>query len=289
MRMAVQSVMVPTAGLSTAAAKCAAFGRDDRAVVVRAESKSAVVACAMMACAIFCLGAPAVRAQTKAPAPLAPPQAVQKMPAVAGTQLDRVVAIVNDQLILDSDVDQERRLEALQPYHASTEPFSRDQAIERLIDRDLILQQVQLQPQDKISDSQVETELDALRKNIPQCKQQYDCATKAGWDKFLAANGFTEASLMELWRARMEVLRFIEQRFRAGIRITPAEVNEYYTKTMIPEYAKRGVSAPPVATVSTRIQDVLLEQKVSGLLADWLKSLRAQGSVVVLHPGEEAP
>jgi peptidyl-prolyl cis-trans isomerase SurA len=85
------------------------------------------------------------------------------------------------------------------------------------------------------------------------------------------------------------VLRFIEQRFRAGIRISPTEVNDYYTKTMLPEYAKRGVSAPAVATVSARIQDVLLEQKVSDLLGDWLKSLRAQGSVVVLHPGEEAP
>jgi hypothetical protein len=28
---------------------------------------------------------------------------------------------------------------------------------------------------------------------------------------------------------------------------------------------------------------------VSNLLTDWLESLRAQGSVVVLHPGEEAP
>jgi hypothetical protein len=28
---------------------------------------------------------------------------------------------------------------------------------------------------------------------------------------------------------------------------------------------------------------------VSSLLSDWLNSLRAQGNVVVLHPGEEAP
>jgi len=32
-----------------------------------------------------------------------------------------------------------------------------------------------------------------------------------------------------------------------------------------------------------------LQQRVSSLLNDWLKSLRAQGSVVVLHPGEGAP
>lgn len=74
-----------------------------------------------------------------------------------------------------------------------------------------------------------------------------------------------------------------------GIRITPAEIREYYTKTMLPEYAAQHVTAPPVRTIASRIQEVLLQQRVSKLLDDWLESLRAQGNVVVLHPGEEAP
>jgi peptidyl-prolyl cis-trans isomerase SurA len=44
-----------------------------------------------------------------------------------------------------------------------------------------------------------------------------------------------------------------------------------------------------VEAISERIQQILLQQQVSNLLSDWLQSLRAQGSVVVLHPGEEAP
>jgi len=200
------------------------------------------------------------------------------------------VAIVNDQLILDSDVDEERRMEALQPYGEQAESFSRDKAIERLIDRDLILQQVELQAQDPINDAQLQLETDALRKNIPECKnKKFDCTTKAGWDSFLAANGFTEEEFNQKWRERMEVLRFIEQRFRTGIKITPEEIQAYYTKTMLPEYARQNTKAPPLDTLSDRIQEVLLEQRVSGMLGDWLKSLRAQGSVVVLHASEEAP
>ena len=87
----------------------------------------------------------------------------------------------------------------------------------------------------------------------------------------------------------MEVLRFIEQRFRTGIKITPEEIQAYYTKTMLPEYARQNTKAPPLDTLSDRIQEVLLEQRVSGMLGDWLKSLRAQVSVVVLHASEEAP
>lgn len=214
----------------------------------------------------------------------------QSAPASSETKLDRVDAIVNNDLILDSDVDEERRLEALQPFRDSSDTFSRDKAIERLIDRALIMQQAELQLQDPITDAQLKAETDALRKNIPDCKnKKFDCDTDTGWSSFLAANGFTVAEFNLRWRERMEVLRFIEQRFRAGIKITPEEIQAYYTKNMLPEYAKQNTKPPPLDSISNRIQEVLLAQRVSSLLGDWLKSLRAQGSIVVLHAGEEAP
>jgi hypothetical protein len=58
---------------------------------------------------------------------------------------------------------------------------------------------------------------------------------------------------------------------------------------MLPEYAKRSVTPPPLEKVSKRIEEVLLQQEVSELLQDWLKSLRAQGSVRMMTPGEVAP
>ena len=209
------------------------------------------------------------------------------MPAAQGEEVDRVVAIVNGQLILDSDVDRERRFAALLPYGEASGPYNRDEAIERLINRDLILQQVQLQPAGEVTMQAAAKDLDTVRKSIPACAE-YHCETEEGWDKFLASEGFTDESLTSLWRQRMEVLAFIELRFRMGIRILPSEIQEYYTKTMLPEYAAQGVEAPPLRTLSRRIQEVLLQQRVSKLLDDWLTSLRAQGNVVVLHAGQEA-
>ncbi len=231
----------------------------------------------------------------RAQAPPTAPAAMAGGPANAvagmkdrGEALDRVVAVVNGELVLESDVDEEQRMVALQPFRDPTGKFSRDQAIERLIDRTLILQQAKLQAEAPITDVEVNAELQALRKGIPACKE-YQCETDAGWQRFLKDNGFTDAELRTRWRERMEVLRYIELRFRMGIQITPQEIKTYYEKTMLPEYAKQNVQPPKLEEVSDRIQEVLLQQQVSSLLGDWLKSLRAQGSVVMMKPGEMAP
>jgi len=201
--------------------------------------------------------------------------------------LDRVVAIVNSDLILESDVDAEERFAAFQPF-SEPKPASRDELIERLIDRALIEQQMKLQPEPPVPYAEVDAELNTLRKAIPKCSS-YRCETDAGWQKFVADQGFTVDEVRDRWRQRMEVLRFIEERFRMGIRILPSDIDEYYKKTMLPMYRKEGVTPPAEETLADRIQEILLQQRVTALMDDWLNALRAQGTVKVLKPGEEAP
>jgi peptidyl-prolyl cis-trans isomerase SurA len=97
-------------------------------------------------------------------------------------------------------------------------------------------------------------------------------------------HGFTPEEFRDRWRQRMVLLRFIEVRFRSGIRISNDEIKAYYEKTMLPEYAKQKVTPPQLETISNRIEEVLLQQQVGALLQDWLKSLRAQGSVRMIAP-----
>jgi hypothetical protein len=213
--------------------------------------------------------------------------AIRPAQAQQGMVLDRVAAIVNSELILESDVDEEMRFAALQPYRVDVGEL-REVALNRLVDRTLILQQEKMQPQIAVSDDAVRVELQQLRQQIPACKR-YDCASDEGWRHFLSDNGFTEAEVEARWKQRMDVLRFIEVRFRSGARITQPEIQDYYKQTLLPEYEKEKVKPPPLDSVSDRIQEVLLAKKVNSLLDEWLKSLRDQGSVRILKPGEEAP
>jgi hypothetical protein len=184
-------------------------------------------------------------------------------------------------------VDGEERFAAFQPF-SEPKPVARQELIGRLVDRALILQQMALQPEPPIADAQVDAELAILRKSIPRCAA-YHCETDAGWEKFVADQGFTMGELRERWKQRMQVLRFIEDRFRMGIRIEQADIDAYYKDTMLPMYVKEKMTPPAEAAIADRIQEILLQQQVNKLLEDWLTALRAQGSVRMIKPGEETP
>ena len=87
----------------------------------------------------------------------------------------------------------------------------------------------------------------------------------------------------------MEVLAFIQERFGAGTSVSEAQVKAFYQNNMLPQYAKAHVKAATLASVEPSIREVLEQQQISSLLRDWLQSRRAQGSITILHPGEEAP
>lgn len=209
-----------------------------------------------------------------------------KSPAERGEVVDKLVAIVNTDIILESDVDEEERFTKLYPYRVSSGDTPRAQALTRLIDRDLILQQIrQVPPVDKARIASDEAD---LRKELPAC-QHADCQSDAGWAKFLASAGFTEDELRARLEQRQEVLRFIEQRFRSGIRISDKQVEDFYTQTMLPQYRKEHATPPALDVLSPRIEELLLQQQVSKLLDQWLKSLRDSGNVRILKDGEEVP
>jgi hypothetical protein len=197
--------------------------------------------------------------------------------------LDRVIAVVNNQVILASDLAYEVRFFWLLPINNKRDS-SPPKALERLTTRALIEQQILLEDPHgmDVAPADLEASLAELRQSLPDCKRQ-DCISPAGWAKYLATIGLTPKLVSAYWANRMAVLRFIEQRFRTGIRIPPEEIQKYYAETLTPQYVKPE-DVPPLARVSERIQEILLQQQVSALFDDWLKSLKDQGQVEILDP-----
>ncbi len=202
---------------------------------------------------------------------------------VRARQLDRVVAVVNSQVILQSDLDLEVRMFRLLPIGEPGDAAP-VKALERLTSRALIEQQItQEDPQGlEVSAKELEDSLLELKQNLPGCKQ-HDCSTALGWSAHLASLGLAPEPVTEYWTSRIAVLRFIEERFRTGIRIAPEEIQKYYRESVVPKYA-RPEDVPPLERVSARIQEILLQAQVNALFDEWLKNLQGEGQVEILDP-----
>ncbi len=196
--------------------------------------------------------------------------------------LDSVVAIVNGDVLLESDVQQEQRLESLQmlPSDQNTSVA----AAQHLVTRTLILQQMKAQQENaEVTAAQIEKTVSEIRKDLPGCAAAH-CETAAGWTNFLKARGLTPAEVNDGWRQRLLILDYLNLRFRSGIRIPAADVQKYYETKMLPEFEKKHQKAPPLKTLTPRIEEVLLQQQVSRQIDDWETTLRQSGSVQILVP-----
>ena len=203
--------------------------------------------------------------------------------------LDRVVAVVNNQAILASDLDEEMRLAVLDPGQAGLGVLTRQRALEQLIGRALIQQQIRQEDAQAADPSQAEVDarLSEIRREVPACVRQ-NCASAEGWKAFLASHDLTDELVGNYLRYRVQILRFIELRFRQGISISPQEIESYYKGTLLPQYTK-GEAIPALEKVAPRIEEILLQRQVNALFDDWLNNLRKQGDVEVLDPALEGP
>ncbi|HEX4020104.1 MAG TPA: SurA N-terminal domain-containing protein [Acidobacteriaceae bacterium] len=206
----------------------------------------------------------------------------QSVDAAHAVELDHVVAIVGDQVILQSDLEDEMRFTALQSSALPASENTDEDALNRLIDRDLINRERLLQPAfSVVSNQQVDASIVQLKKDIPACAHDA-CSTSDGWKAFLQTQGFTEQEVYDRMRQRLQILKFINWRFGATVRVSQADVKTYYQKVLLPEFAHEKTDPPPVGKVAARIREILQQQHITALLNDWLKNLRSQGEVHIV-------
>ena len=237
---------------------------------------------AMVAIVVLYMAATAVHAQPITQTPVDSHPAGGEIPQAV--ELDHVVAVVADRAILQSDVVEEMHFISLQATSLPATVNTPDSALNRLIDRMLIDNERMLQPQfSTVSNQQVDASIAELKKDIPACAHGA-CSTSDGWKEFLQAQGFTEQGVEDRMRDRLQILKFIDWRFGSTTRTTQKEVRAYYETVLLPEFAREKKTPPPIGQLSTRIREILQQQKITGMLDEWLKSLRSQGEVHIVDP-----
>jgi peptidyl-prolyl cis-trans isomerase SurA len=206
--------------------------------------------------------------------------AALSMPCSAGDIVDRVVAIVNDHVVLQSDWEEEISWEAFLNAKASDAFTSADRkgALDRLIDRELLREQVR--PSEPAPHDQVAAHVAEVRKLHP------GAASDEGWQSVLKKNGLTQAALEKRIGEEIQLMSSVEARLRPSIQIDQHAVESYYHDDLLPKLKKEGSREVALPEVFGRIKDLLAEQRLNQLLSGWLASLRAGSRIQTFAPGQ---
>lgn len=203
--------------------------------------------------------------------------------AASAQVVDRMVAVVNKRVVLESELDQTTRVEYLMQGKSPEKITPADVAsvLERLIDRSLLEQQIMKGAEVDPTPKDVAAQLKQLRAQIP------DAATDEGWNRVLSAYGLTQSDVEDYLSAQLRILRFVDLRFRGLVRVDKNAISSYYEQKFLPELRKSGAAEPPLAEVSGKIEKILIEQSIDDMLNRWLETLRAQAHIEKLSPPGE--
>jgi parvulin-like peptidyl-prolyl isomerase len=199
--------------------------------------------------------------------------------------VDRMVAVVNKRVILESELDQTTRVEFLlqgKPIGTLTQA-DRAAVLERLIDRALLDQQIVNPAMLDPTPVELAAKIKEIRSGMP------GAAADERWNAVLAGYGLIQQDVEEQLASQFRILRFIDLRFRGLVRVEKDAITAYYQDRFLPEVRKRNGAEPKLSEVSDRIEQILAEQRIDDLLGNWLKTLRAQAHIERMLPVAPLP
>jgi hypothetical protein len=194
----------------------------------------------------------------------------------AGAQVvDRMVAVVNKRVVLESELEQTTRVECLLQGKSLEKLTPADTAavLERLIDRALLQQQILNGADLDPAPEEVALQIKELRAQLP------NGASDEGWKSLLTSYGLMQADVEDHFIVQSRIMRFVDLRFRSLVRVDKIAIRAYYEQRFLPQLRQRGAPDPPLAEVSDRIEKILVEQSIDEMMGRWLETLRAQAHI----------
>lgn len=189
--------------------------------------------------------------------------------------IDRIVATVNGQIILQSDWDEALAFEALAS-NRKPQDFTDDDrraVLDRLIDQELLREQMNSAEFKHATDEEVAARAAKARKLYPEA------TTTEGWQNVLVRFHLNEKLFLTHVRHEIDLMRLVDAHLRPTVDIDSKSIEAYYRDQFVPKLKQAGATEVPLAEVSGQIRELLTQQRVDELLISWLHTLRTESQV----------
>lgn len=186
-----------------------------------------------------------------------------------GEIIDRIVAVVNDEVITLTDVNIIQKFGLFEDMDETGGRDIQKFIIDRLINQKLV---IQLASERLMVD---EEELEALLSDLIQ-KTDPDVAEKA-----LLQFGLDWDDLRSYLHEKLLFQKIISQRFSRGVIVSIEEIERYYEQVYVPSRRENNLSPQPMIEVLDQIETALTREKVEGQIQEWIENLKRGADIQI--------
>lgn len=185
--------------------------------------------------------------------------------SAAGAQevIDRVVARVENDVILLSDVQLLGRYQVLVQGKAESD----DQILERLIDQTIVRTEAETARAPAPPGADVDRALERLRRDFRSAEE---------YEQKRAAAGISAEEVLQVVTAEVYLSNYLDSRFRPSVRVEQADIEKFYQTAVLPRAQARGREAPTLEAAREFIQEALVQRGIDEQSEKWLKESRAR-------------
>ncbi len=197
--------------------------------------------------------------------------------------VDRVVAVIDEDPILDSDIDRVVGLGLLPALAGEGAADQRRRALDLLIEQRLRLHEV-----DRFGFE--ETPLATLDLQLEQARSRFP--SEEAFRAELVRLGLDETALRQLLARQLSVFAYVEERLGPRVFVSVDDIARYYNEELVPELQKNGAKAgdlPTLESVRESIRAVLRERRLNEEIDRWTADLRSKADVVDYLEREPRP
>jgi hypothetical protein len=181
--------------------------------------------------------------------------------------IERTLALVGGQAITLNDV---RAIIALGLADGEPAPQPIAAVTSQLVDRALVLREVQRYAPAAPADSAIEARMEEIRKRAGGAAPLAD---------LLERHGFTEVRLLAWIRDDLRTQAYLSQRFASASTPTDAEISAEFARSR-GEFDRAGTTFEQAVPI---LRDRLVAARRRELIADWIADLRRRTDVVILQ------
>lgn len=184
--------------------------------------------------------------------------------------VDRVLAVVDEDPVLLSEVEQVLVLGLVEPREGEDERQLRRRVLDLLIEQRLRFHEIDAFGFVEIPEVEIQASFDEIRARF---------GTDEAFDRDLERVGLDRDSLRQLIARQLMVLYYVNERLGPRIFVDLDDIRAYYEGTLVPELQRRGASVPPIQDVREDIRALLKEQRLDEELVRWTDELRSEADV----------